>query len=279
MPEYDYSYQYSDIHEKREIEQRKKNWDSFFKSHKMYPKNFDAKILEIGSADGVLIEHLLEKGYINVKGVELDKSLVEQCQKKGLNVQLADAVEYLSKTNEKFDAIFFFDVLEHIQKEKQLDFLRKIKEHLTSEGFIGFSVPNALTPISGHFRYSDWTHTCSFTEQSVNFVLKNSGFNAPAVRASHKEHKKILKLKKPWYELCKREFGMKNPILTPNLFVVAYADENLQEKYNKDTPYIFNDYETCKVEKPKIPLKIQLACLFISNRDKRHELRRKYSGE
>jgi len=277
VSEYNYDYQYADIHEEEQMEQRKKNWGHFFKAHAMYPANKDAKFLEIGCAYGVLLQHLIDEGYKNLKGVELDETLVSKTKKKGLDVTQGDAVEFLTKTDEKFDAIYFFDVLEHIAKDKQLEFLRKAKECLAPTGFIAFSVPNALTPISGHFRYSDWTHTCAFTEQSVNFVLKNSGFSNPAVRASHFEHKKILKLKKNWHELCKREFGMENAILTPNLFVVAYADNTLQEKYNKETPSIINDYETCKVIKPKIPLKIQLACLFISDREKRHELRAKYA--
>jgi hypothetical protein len=38
------------------------------------------------------------------------------------------------------------------------------------------TVPNANASLGMRWRYNDWTHTASFTEHSLDFVLFNAGF-------------------------------------------------------------------------------------------------------
>ncbi len=238
---------YKDFYDKQQAMldkcEKQKQWQAFFEIHGLYPKSKDARILELGCANGFLMEFLRENGYNNLTGIEYDADLVEEARAKNLNVINGDALEILKSSKEKYDVIYFFDVLEHIDKDKQIEFLNEVFNHLTDEGFIGLSVPNALTPISSYFRYADFTHKCAYTKTSIEYVLVNANFPKPSIRCSHVENEKITELKQTWYELCKLEFGLKDIILTPNMFVIAYKKFVNQLRYNLNYPVFYNDYE------------------------------------
>ena len=44
------------------------------------------------------------------------------------------------------------------------------------DGKVILTVPNANSPLAARWRYIDFTHHCSFTEHSLNFVLGSAGF-------------------------------------------------------------------------------------------------------
>jgi 2-polyprenyl-3-methyl-5-hydroxy-6-metoxy-1,4-benzoquinol methylase len=143
-----------------------------------FPKNKEIRILDIGCGMGFLLLALKEKGYKNVKGIDIDEGQIKSCLGKGLDVEkIDDTIQYLDKNKEEYDIICAFDVLEHISPSEQIKFISKINGSLKNSGvFIG-SVPNANSILASRNRYIDYTHYVTFTEISLDFVLFNGDFN------------------------------------------------------------------------------------------------------
>ncbi|MDR2906255.1 MAG: class I SAM-dependent methyltransferase [Helicobacteraceae bacterium] len=248
---FDYSRHYGNWHsdtpesKRRDIETAK----SLFDAHAIYPAQKEARILEIGCGMGRFMLMLRDAGYANLTGIDIDKSQIEIAQKENLNVVLADAAEFLANNTEKYDAIYAFDLLEHIEKERQLPFLKAIFAAASDDGFAVFAVPNALAPLAAFYRYIDFTHTVSYTPITMRFLLNNAGFHHIVVRAQHQETEEVQKLKLPWMRLYRTEFGLNDVILTPNIIAVAFKNDAQLANYLAITPIISNDYAESPVIK------------------------------
>jgi 2-polyprenyl-3-methyl-5-hydroxy-6-metoxy-1,4-benzoquinol methylase len=146
------------------------------------PKDRNLKILDIGCGMGFLMMALEKAGYMNCIGIDVDKSQVESCQQKNLNViQVKDTFAFLNERPEEFDVITAFDVIEHIPVELQIEFVRKAFAAIRKSGQFIVTTPNANSILASRNRYIDYTHHCLFTEVSLDFVLYNGGFNSITV--------------------------------------------------------------------------------------------------
>jgi 2-polyprenyl-3-methyl-5-hydroxy-6-metoxy-1,4-benzoquinol methylase len=246
--DFDYSYQYANWHSdteesrRRDIEYTKRMFDS----HGIYPESKNSRILEIGCGMGRLMLMLKSMGYDNMVGVDIDRSQIEIARKENLNVRLTDVSDFLREDRQKYDVIYCFDMLEHIDKDRQLPLLKLIFNATNDEGSVVFTVPNGLAPLAGFFRYIDFTHTVSYTENTMRFLLHNAGFHYAAVRSQHQECKEVQELKLPWARLYRMEFGLEDFILTPNLFTVAFKTQNALDTYLAKAPIIENRYSEKK---------------------------------
>ena len=137
----------------------------------------ESKILDIGCGFGFALLALKEMGFNNIEGLEVSQEQADVCIKHGLKVAVDnDSIEWLLKRENEFDVVILFDVLEHVPVDKQIDFVRAIYFALKSGGKILVQVPNANSILSSRWRYIDYTHFSSFSENSLYFVLKNAGF-------------------------------------------------------------------------------------------------------
>lgn len=144
---------------------------------KLLPLSKDAYILDVGCGMGFALFAIKDLGYTNIEGIDTDTGQVGFCVKKGLNVKKIDnSTKFLHDKANKYDAIIILDVLEHVPVDAQLAFLESINTALKPKGLLVCKVPNANSTLAARWRYSDWTHHCSFTEHSLDFVLFNSGF-------------------------------------------------------------------------------------------------------
>jgi SAM-dependent methyltransferase len=139
----------------------------------------EARILDIGCGQGLLVNALGSLGFKNVQGIDVSEQQVEVAQKFGLACHVVD-MDYVSKLGNAepgtFDLIFMMDVLEHLAKAEQLETLASISKLLTRGGRLILSVPNANASFGLRWRYNDWTHEVAFTEHSLEFILLNSNF-------------------------------------------------------------------------------------------------------
>jgi len=139
----------------------------------------DKKILDIGCGVGFLLMALESENYKNLYGVEVDKKQFQEAKKnlKFSKLFNQDAFIFLKSCKEKFDIIFLYDVLEHIKKEKIINFLKLLYKNLRQEGYLIIKTPNADSPIfSSRLRYIDFTHKLILNEESVKMILREAGF-------------------------------------------------------------------------------------------------------
>jgi SAM-dependent methyltransferase len=141
-----------------------------------------AEILDVGCGTGLLVNALRTLGYENVKGIDLSQQQIDVARARGLPCEEVDS-EHIFRLAESsagsIDAIFLLDVLEHVAADRHLAFAVALRKLLKPDGVLVLSVPNANSSFAMRWRYNDWTHRCSFTEHSVDFVLRNAGFSTP----------------------------------------------------------------------------------------------------
>ena len=140
---------------------------------------FNASILDIGCGFGFTLRALKKLGYTNVKGLEISKEQGEIAKKSGFDVIVTkNSVNWMLNNPDCFDFVILFDVLEHLPIAEQIDFLRAIYTVLKPKGKLLLTVPNANSILSSRWRFIDFTHYSSFTEYSLDFVLKNAQFDS-----------------------------------------------------------------------------------------------------
>jgi SAM-dependent methyltransferase len=142
------------------------------------PSEKDAPILDIGCGFGQMLLRIREKGYSNLKGIDIGNESVAFCQKQGLEVEQIETIETYSKNHQgKYRLILMSHVLEHIPKEETISTLRAIRSMLQPGGAFIVMVPNAQSHTGVYWMYEDFTHHLLFTAGSLLYVLQSAGFS------------------------------------------------------------------------------------------------------
>ncbi len=145
---------------------------------RFFPDDLDSKILDIGIGRGEMLTVFNNLGYRNYLGVDISPSTVSFCKNIGLNcTQIQNTENYLIERHGQFDLITLCDVLEHIEKNKVIEFVKSINTALKNNGIIIIQIPNMQSPDPALHRYNDMTHEIGFTEHSLNQLLMLAGFS------------------------------------------------------------------------------------------------------
>jgi SAM-dependent methyltransferase len=149
-------------------------------------------VLELGCSEGRHGGLLLESGRaISVVGIDL-RVPTDQATSFLTRFVRADVVGWLEQTDERFDTVLAFDILEHLVDPWSA--CQKIFDVLRPGGVIVASLPNvqfikvsADLMLRGRFDYQnqgvlDRTHLRFFTRRSVNDLLLQGGFHDPEIR-------------------------------------------------------------------------------------------------
>jgi len=147
-----------------------------------FPQKLNAKITDLGCGDGRIIYALEKLGYSNVAGVDLSESQLNLAKQVSSNVRKLDVLDYLRGSEAEFDLIVSFDLIEHLDKESVLEFLRECFSSLTEGGRMIVQTPNAASPFFGSVRYGDFTHELAFTPNLLNQLMSQVGFTAISSR-------------------------------------------------------------------------------------------------
>jgi len=174
----------------RELKNVAINYSKFYKP--FLPDDKEAKILDIGCGLGHFLFALKEIGYKNFEGIDLAPDNVEIVKEKITErAFLEDTFEYLPKKKNFYDFIHTRDIIEHIPKNKIIEFLKLIFQALKPGGKLIVGTANAAGFSSAVLieRYIDFTHEILFTEWSLEQVLKIVGFQEIEIISSELKFK------------------------------------------------------------------------------------------
>ena len=214
----------------KDIEKQFPVWQKYF--GRFLPKDKNAKIIEIGCGNGGLIYWLQNMGYINASGTDVSPEQIEYAKNLGIkNINQANLVDFLKNKTELYDVIFMRDVIEHFNKNEILDILDMLYNALKKNGALIIQTPNGASIFGNRYRYHDFTHEISFTENSLRQIMLMGNFSglefyetAPVVYGLKSFIRfilwKFLRKVLQFYLLV--ETGAGEKVLTQNIIVVGY---------------------------------------------------------
>jgi predicted TPR repeat methyltransferase len=156
-----------------------KMWKRFDKKYFPLISSFskETPILELGCGRGYMLEYLRNKGFSNLKGIDISEEQISLARKKGFDVDIADANEFLQKNNNQFKIIIALDFVEHFYREELLTLFQGIYDSLKEGGLFFFHTPNGQTILTLDLVYGDLTHLTILTPNSAQQILRAVGFN------------------------------------------------------------------------------------------------------
>lgn len=155
------------------------HYQAMFKNN--LPAQLDAPILEIGAGLGKFVFFLKQTGYTHITAVDVSAELSDLANEH-CGVQLtivSDTLEYLHQQKENsFEAVFMLDVIEHLPKDKVIEYLLAVRRVLRPRGRLHVTTENMASPVGGRIQhYLDFTHEYNFSEVSLRQVLEIAGFS------------------------------------------------------------------------------------------------------
>lgn len=143
-----------------------------------FPKDCNAKILELGCGYGAMIYFARRAGYKYVEGVDISKDQIEEAKRFGIEgIIHCDLIGFLHKIRDSsLDLVIAFDLCEHFKKGKLFYLLKDINRVLKNNGTLLLHIPNATSPFFGRVRYGDFTHEMAFTQGSIRQLLRSLNY-------------------------------------------------------------------------------------------------------
>ena len=101
----------------------------------MLPDNKAAKIIDVACGSGHFLYFLQKEGYTNIEGIDIsEEQLTVAKEMKVKNIRMADLFTHLPKYPQSFDMIIACDIIEHMKKDKIMQFLDLIFQSLKQGG-------------------------------------------------------------------------------------------------------------------------------------------------
>lgn len=135
-------------------------------------------VLDVGCGDGRFAVFLLAEGFTNVTGVDLTPGLIETArQQVQAEFHCGDAQDFLCTREERYDIIFLLNLIEHIERDKLVDFMTAVQRALRPGGFAVVRCPNMNCLLAAGHLADDLTHRTGLTEQSLGQLTDLAGFS------------------------------------------------------------------------------------------------------
>lgn len=150
------------------------------------------KVLDVGCGSGYFLKGLKEKYKLEAWGIEPDSTACKTAENnidRVINSVFIDNITDLE--NQKFDAIFFNDVLEHLVLP--IDALALAKKYLSNNGIVLASIPNILyfNVMYSILKTRDWkyenegtldnTHMRFYTKKSMIRLFNEAGYEVQLI--------------------------------------------------------------------------------------------------
>jgi len=132
--------------------------------------------LDFGCGRGELME-ILKENEIPVVGVEINKEYVELLNRKGFSVHYGDGIEFLKRfSDESLLGISAIHVIEHLELERQKEFIELSYRKIKPEGLLIVETPNPKCSIALANFYIDFTHIRPCPYEFLCFLFEYVGF-------------------------------------------------------------------------------------------------------
>jgi 2-polyprenyl-3-methyl-5-hydroxy-6-metoxy-1,4-benzoquinol methylase len=137
----------------------------------------DEVVLDLGCGNGVFLD-LLKDASVRGIGVDSFPACVEACRKKGLKAELADLLQFVQQTNEKYNGIFCSHIVEHLPPQTVLTLFAHAARILQPGGRIIIITPNTrdIDVITERF-WLDITHVRPYPIALMEKMLAHNGFS------------------------------------------------------------------------------------------------------
>ena len=197
-----------------------------------FPVNKSSPVLDLGVGRGEMLSCMRDWGYSNYIGIDISSSTIGFCQSIGLACSRVENTEsWLNQNANRFAFITLLDVLEHIPRNKCIEFLKAIHTALMPDGLVIIQVPNLQSPDGCLHMYNDITHAVGYVEHSLGQVLQAAGFNVfefqgfeerPPAKLRHYVANILRASYYAWVRFRRKITRNLNPeILTPVFFAVC----------------------------------------------------------
>ena len=144
---------------------------------KCLPSQQNALILDLPCGEGRMVYVLRAMGYKNVSGYDLDVKRLETGKKLELPIYEGDVFEILKKQEDNLvGCILSMDFIEHLEKEKVIEFLELAYRKIAPGGKMILRTPCADSPFGGQHIYNDFTHKWAATSGVLYRLLSSVGF-------------------------------------------------------------------------------------------------------
>lgn len=141
-----------------------------------------APALDIGCGRGEFLSLLRDAG-VEARGIDADPDMVAHCRDEGLDVELADAVGYLSGLDEgSLGGIFCAHVVEHLDPRALFRLLELAVTKLRPGGLFVAETPNPLSLVALANFSADLSHNRPLHPSTLSFLARQAGFREVTLR-------------------------------------------------------------------------------------------------
>ena len=141
----------------------------------------NAPVLDVGCGRGELLALLRDEG-VAARGIEADADMVAYALGEGLDVEQADALEYLRALPDgELGSIFCAQVVEHLPPSALVRLLELARSKLRPGGVLVMETINPLSPLSLRFYFSDLTHMQPLVPETLELLAQGAGFRRTTI--------------------------------------------------------------------------------------------------
>jgi SAM-dependent methyltransferase len=135
-----------------------------------------APVLDVGCGRGELLR-LLREADVEARGVDADADMVAYARGEGLDVEQADALEYLERLGDgSLGGVFAGQVVEHLPPALLLRLLELAHAKLRPGGILIAETINPLSPLALRNYFADLTHAQPLVPETLALLARHAGF-------------------------------------------------------------------------------------------------------
>jgi len=120
-----------------------------------------------------------QAGFRNVQGIDLSSEQVAESHRLGIEGVIKGDIATMLKSlaSASQDVVIAIDVIEHFTKDEIVQVVDEVYRVLKPAGRWIINTPNGESPFGAKMFYWDFTHEQAYTRNSIQQLLKSSGFN------------------------------------------------------------------------------------------------------